>query len=425
MKHRSTLIFSYLPLLLLFASCSAELDAPRPFSGELSFGKYIAVGDGFTAGFMNGGLYREGQELSYPNLLVQQFRLINDIPFNQPLLPENGTGYLKLDSLLRQACDLVPPEPQVHKVPPSPHWKVTLETRPPFHNLAIPGLKIEQTLSATLHLENPFFRNMAQVPDTGGMAYDDWLARAKTDFFTLWLGTENVLNYALKGGESPGSELIKPDSFAYFFNQSLQALLAQDPSTPGLVANIPDVSHFPYFNTVGYLWVNRENCSGSTQPIYIQTSAGVRTAKAHERILLIADSLIHYQQLGLSAARPLPGNYVLDESELLYLRQMTQAYNEQIRLLVEAHNAHLPKARIALVDMYHELGLANESGLVVDGVPITAEYITGGMYSLDGIYPTPRGNAFIANIFIARINAFFKAAIPTINITDYNGVEFP
>src|SRR5690606_23778735 len=58
----------------------------------LSTFRLLAVGGGLTGGFRDGGLYREGQQWSYPNLLARQM----GVDFKQPLFSKpkgNGTGY--------------------------------------------------------------------------------------------------------------------------------------------------------------------------------------------------------------------------------------------------------------------------------------------------------------------------------------------
>ncbi|MEM9936573.1 MAG: G-D-S-L family lipolytic protein, partial [Bacteroidota bacterium] len=60
-----------------------------------------------------------------------------------------------------------------------------------------------------------------------------------------------------------------------------------------------------------------------------------------------------------------------------------------------------------------------------DGIELNNQYINGGVFSLDGLYFTPRGNAFAANIFIEYMNATFSASIPLISLADYPAVFFP
>ena len=64
-------------------------------------------------------------------------------------------------------------------------------------------------------------------------------------------------------------------------------------------------------------------------------------------------------------------------------------------------------------------------GLTVDGVNLSLAYISGGIFSLDGVHLTPRGYAIVANEFIKAINKQYNSTIPLANVSSYNGVKFP
>ena len=65
----------FLALLgLALGGCQPDLkDDPQSSAGQADFSRYTAVGNSLTAGFSDGGLYREGQLNSYPNILATQF----------------------------------------------------------------------------------------------------------------------------------------------------------------------------------------------------------------------------------------------------------------------------------------------------------------------------------------------------------------
>jgi len=70
---------------LLVTGCEPEIDKMPISKGELNLDKYVAIGNSLTAGFMDNGLYREGQENSYPNILAGQFKKVGGGNFAQPL----------------------------------------------------------------------------------------------------------------------------------------------------------------------------------------------------------------------------------------------------------------------------------------------------------------------------------------------------
>ena len=53
---------------------------------------------------------------------------------------------------------------------------------------------------------------------------------------------------------------------------------------------------------------------------------------------------------------------------------------------------------------------------------LTADYVTGGTFSLDGVHPSPRGYSVIANQMIDIINTKYGSNLPTVNPVDYTGL---
>lgn len=91
-------------LVLGVASCKPEIKDFTPAAGgTANFSKYIAVGNSLTSGFADGGLYREGQQVAFTNLMAQQFKQVGGGEFTTPLFSEaqaNGSGYIQLESLV-------------------------------------------------------------------------------------------------------------------------------------------------------------------------------------------------------------------------------------------------------------------------------------------------------------------------------------
>ncbi|WP_051017730.1 hypothetical protein [Pontibacter sp. BAB1700] len=99
---------------VLLSSCDPEIDVASPSSGELDFTKYVAVGNSLTAGYQDGGLYREAQLSSFPALMAQQFETVGGGNFIQPLFTEaqaNGSGYLRLTGFNPPAAPGASPSP--------------------------------------------------------------------------------------------------------------------------------------------------------------------------------------------------------------------------------------------------------------------------------------------------------------------------
>ena len=73
-----------------------------------------------------------------------------------------------------------------------------------------------------------------------------------------------------------------------------------------------------------------------------------------------------------------------------------------------------------VVDLYALYKKIHIEGFITnDGVKVDSSYPNGNFYSSDGIYPSPFGNAVIANEFIKTINTYYKIDIPLINTSEY------
>ena len=64
------------------------------------------------------------------------------------------------------------------------------------------------------------------------------------------------------------------------------------------------------------------------------------------------------------------------------------------------------------------------TGVTANGYTLTSTYATGGAFSLDGVHPSPRGYALIANKFIEAINAKYGSNLKGVSLYDYR-IMFP
>jgi hypothetical protein len=56
---------------------------------------------------------------------------------------------------------------------------------------------------------------------------------------------------------------------------------------------------------------------------------------------------------------------------------------------------------------------------------MSAKFVSGGAYSLDGLQLNPKGNGMLANEYIKAINTTYHARIPQLNAVELNGAIFP
>ena len=454
-------------------SCQPEIEAPAASPGSADFSRYVSVGNSLTAGFSDGGLYREGQLNSYPNILAQQFKLVGGGDFVQPLFTEpqsNGSGYLCLASFTPAGTPITASVTTGLAVRGGTA-QAPLYTKftDPVNNLAVPGIRMSdvQTPGYGSVQGNPYFERI--TPDN--TPFQTYLQRVqatvasiKPTFFTEWLGNNDVLGYAFSGGASAAANnsLTPVATFTTNANLVLDALTAG--GAKGVVITIPDVTGIPFFTTVGppfkaTLVANNvpgvvaltgaapgAAASGNRKPL---ATADIRDANGGRQLFTLTSApflgllgrptgapwrsfvpkaaLATYlsayaidttQAFGVSAGNPIPSSFVLDDVEQGLAGTATTAFNSALVAAAGARN-------LAVFDANTFFRSVASGGYVVNAANNTANYLSGNIFSLDGVHPTPRGYAIIASEMLKVINVKYSSSIPSVNANTYRGVVFP
>jgi lysophospholipase L1-like esterase len=440
----------FLLFCLIIAGCKPTLDEPKYMSGEADFSVYVAVGNSFTAGYMDNALTLEGQLQSFPNLLANQFLLAKGGAFKQPLVnPGNGFGFdfeTQMSTgkwILINALNCANKnDVELKTLAVNPADKTWIGNQGPFNNMGVPGAKSFNLYSQLFGkggvTGNPYFYRIAS--DTGASSslsstvLGDVVALDPT-FFTLWIGINDVLMYAMKGGQPNGNSLYEITPVPQF-DAAIDTIISELSSngTKGLVANIPDIADLPFFNTIPYNGLILTKAEADSLNIlsppgiifkeganpYVVSNPGggsIRQLKEGEMLLLSInrDSLLCFAKG--TTQRPIESTKVLDTAEMLSIRNAVQAFNSKLR------SAALTNG-LAFADM-NSFFKSFTKGFVFNGANYTTAYLKGGAFSLDGIHPNGRGYAIIANEFIRVINAKYGSNLPPVDVNASTGVLNP
>jgi lysophospholipase L1-like esterase len=429
------------------AGCQPDLDSnsPAPSAGSANFTTYIAVGNSLTAGYQSGGVARAGQLQSYPNILAKQFAQAGGGAFNQPLFDQayaHGSGYLRLTAITNGAPVTAPVTDSLAVIPGSLNAGTNLLRKysgADNQNLGVPGIRVADVTTAGYGLNNPlgynpFFERLlvGNSPATYLQYVQERVATLKPTFFTNWLGNNDVLLYSTAGGAS--GALTAVADFTTKYKQVMDALTAN--GAKGVVATIPSVTNVPFFTTVKASTViasirrNPALPNAAAASFYIRTGTGtIREATDSDYILLTAQAVIGTGAtatqplpigIGYSAtqANPLPSQYVLDATEAASVVTRTNDLNTVIRSEATARN-------LALFDANTYFQGVAASGVATNGVNNTTSFITGNLFSLDGVHPTARGYALVANQIIQSINTKYGSTIQPVDANTYSGVLLP
>ncbi len=464
----------------VFTSCTDD-DYQKPeegtaevavTAGNADFSTYVAVGNSLTAGFTDGALFIKGQQMSMPNLLSKKFAMAGGGSFTQPLMADNNGGLLLGGTMIqgpRLYFDGSGPAP----VADAPTTEIMSSTPGPYNNMGVPGAK-------TYHLgfsgygnaagigvyANPYFVRMASSP--AATVIGDAVSQNPT-FFSLWIGANDVLRYALNGGDGTDqtgnfdpttygdADITDPNVFASVYSQLVDGLTSG--GAKGVILNLPDITAIPHFTTVPYNPVPLD--AGTAQLLngaFVQYNGGVqqvlagfvaanaitqemadaelakrtihfeagennavtivdedlmdltaygipnyRHATATDLLVLPSKSVIGTQvnnnpQLINGVSVPLADKWVLTPNEQTAIQTATDAYNTTIEAVATAKD-------LAFVDVNTMMNSLANGGLSFDEFTMTNQYVFGNTFSLDGVHPTERGNAFIANAILRAIDA--------------------
>ncbi|MFO8001513.1 MAG: hypothetical protein R6U46_09725 [Marinilabilia sp.] len=440
---------------VLFTACDDEVDVPSPQSGDTDFSVFVSLGDSYTAGYTDGALSAEGQSSAFASLMAGQMADFLESKYTIPYLPGGTSVSSSLEGKMALQVTVSGLSPVTTEGNPEllTDPSTWINGDAPYHNLGIPGARSFHLISPEYGDPsqgegnfNPFYARFATAPGTS-TALSDAVGQDPT-FFSLWIGGNDVLGYALAGGEgevggTENSDITPETVFTQSYNSILSQLTGTD--ADGVIATIPDIDMLPFFNTIlpddleltadqadalneGYTEYNAAaaqygideiSFSDGNNYFVIEDAShdlNMRQIEADEKLLLsLPREKITAEGWGTS--EPIPEEYVLDEDELSNISGATNAFNDVIRNGASEFD-------LALIEL-DELLYETAEGLVVDGNTYSNTYITGGLFSLDGIHTNGRGSAIIANEFIDAINAHYGSFIPHVLVNDQDGLVLP
>ena len=439
------LVYAF-PILIFFFSCKPEFKDPEYNAGEINSFRFVTLGDDFSAGYADGALYHDAQKNSYAYILSEQFKKVSETNFVIPFVDASSVGIGssgKSKSVLGYSSDCLgvsslKPVPAAASGDAAVLSNNLFPTYGPFGNMGVPGLKVidayRQGYGNTTN-GNPFFRRMASDPAITSVLEDAFIS--DPTFFSIFLGINDVMAYAMAGG---ASDFISPVNGVVNagFESSLRNSIVQLKSngSKGVISTLPDVTDFPYFTTIPANGLTLDSANAATlnsiyNPIGItfqvganyftmeDTAAGifaVRKMNPGEKILL-SIPLDSVKCFKLGSVYPIPNRFVLNSTEIQNIQSAINDFNLVIRALAQEYD-------LALVDSY-SFFKSIKKGIAFNGINLSAQFVSGGAFSLDGIHLNPRGNALLANEFIKAINLKYKSNFPEADATKYPGIFFP
>ena len=444
-----------LAIALLCGGCkNTAPSGPVAGLGGATVSKYVSVGNSLTAGYQSNALFASAQAYSYPNLISKQLSRSGAAigTFQQPLWGDPGSPDANGNEARYELISWNGPVIGPRLVPAGP--PPTLQRSVPWDNLGVPGSVVGDFLDPTpfaakaVARKNPFFLYVLGADTTRGKTILAQTIRLNPDLVTFWLGNNDVLGFATSGGVFPPT--YAPTSvtdFTTYYTGSISFLRAALPNAKIVVGNIPDVRAIPFFNTVGpkiaaslpagvYL---RYQMHGNTSVAFDST----RFTEANPPLICLTGSpyaslLGHptgrwytdhaYSALppgidttkpfGLHPQNPWPDALVLDLGEQATAGTAVTNFNGIIASVASGNKA-------IVVDMNAFFNGVKANGYRTSGLVFTADYISGGLFSFDGVHPSDQGAGVIANQFILAMNRGYGWSVPLVDVSALPSLTVP
>ena len=404
--NRKIRLYAAVTLVALFvAGCSGPCDslksitAPALRSGSADFATYVAMGTSISAGGQSGGLVETHQAHAFPALFARQ---VGMSPFTYARITADG-----IPPLLR-LVSLSPLEISNEGRTMGAPRTEDLAQGTAFHNLGIYGSVLYDVGDSTRYYlggdANPYSPYFGIVVRHRGTILSE-AASLNPTFISLEYGANEVLSAALVGSGTPAFSV---GQFTAILNGTLAGMAALMPDAKLAICNVPDVTSIPYVTTVKPYVVSP---AGTHIPLIGPEGP---LSESDYLLLTAIDSLNVGTGVPIPAGgngRPLLGRQVLDADEAASLQTAVDGYNTAIAAAASGHAA-------ALVDLNTLLRQMATTGFVVGGVRYTAAFISGGLFSLDGVHPTDLAQGIIANAMIQSVNARFGASVPLVDLRD-------
>lgn len=439
--------FILIATALIFAGCSVsypDADSGNFQSGNADFTSYAAVGNSLTAGYQSSGLRSVNQANSYPQMIAHQLQL-DALTYNP--FPDSGTaGSLFLTGFSATTGSPIFVSSKISTTP-------TNSTQPtPYGNLGVPGAFLYDFLYATNQndswqavFSSGASKNALFDAIVRGTTQFNSLKALQPTFITFHLGNNDILGYATNGAGTNGAfggtvppytPVNRSDpafaalsgietllggrriTFDSLYTKAVDSLMSLDANIA--LVNIPYVTSIPFFTTL-----NKDSLTVNVNPL---TKAKIYTTESNVKyITLLASNYLGRTDFGAGApapyglhpANPLGGQFTITETEATNIKNIIDGYNAIIDAVAAAKNLPVVDVNSFFSEVAAVSGPAKPGYAIGGGIVVKTDFISGGLFSYDGVHPTSLGYAILANKIIETVNSFYGSSIPPIGLYQF------
>jgi len=411
-------------LIAALAGCSGPCDKLDSINGPalnangVDLTTYVAVGTSLSSGYESMGLVDRHQVHSFPSIFARQIGKTVDViggagTFTQPTINFDGIPALVE---IKSYSPLI-----INRVGRTTGAPTNLPQPFAYHNMGIPGAILVDLVDTSFYHPpaNPVRSNFTYfniIQRTRGTVLAQALSLAPT-IMSIEYGANEVLGPSATQGvaPSPGTGPL----YAQLMTTALNGIHTALPGTRVAVFNVPDVTAIPFFTTLSAFTLN----TTTRQPLPL---VGVNGAlQPGDLVLLSAADTIATTGVGIptngdnylnpsvpGSGLPLPESLILRAAEVTATRAVIAALNAVV-------DSVAARPFVAKVDLAGLLATIATTGLSIGGTDYTNDFVSGGLFSLDGVHPNDLGYALMANTMIEAINAKFDCFVPPVDPLSY------
>lgn len=405
-RSRIALVVGLL-LLLAVAGCStiAAIVAPVAQWGSADLTTYVAMGTSISAGKQSDGLVERHQRKSFAYLFAQQAGTAFAIPsFDADGLPA-VLKLLSLSPLFISRSQSTPGSPTNANHPTA------------YNNMGIPGALLADVADSSLYTVPGRDTTLKLIQRSRGTVLQQ-VAGLSPTFITFEYGSNEILGAA---GQGSGTPLLSVAQFGGLLTLTLNGLQAAAPNAKVVMVNVPDVPNIPFFTTFPPFVVDANgNPVFNGGQLVTLIGPGGQPLAPNDFVLLSASTALangdgfpvgtfSYVSGAPGNGNPLPDALILSAAETAQIQAAIDGYDAAIASEAQARG-------FPLVDLRAIFQQVAANGYEFQGTTYTSDFVTGGLFSLDGVHPTDLAHGIVCNALIDVVNAAFGAAIPHLNL---------
>lgn len=394
-----------------------------PAAAQADFSKFVAVGASVDSGFIDSCWVKHGQTDAWPAIFARQ---TGNTGFQQPIVGEPGLG----------PCQILTSLAPTFSYAPNTGKPENLTLARPYDNLAIPGYLGASVVNCVTNTGSVPCKNalIDLVLRGSGATVLQQAASLKPTFFAIGVLGNELLGPATSGTVIDGVTLISKEAYAASYKTIVDTMKAAQGGTgKGVAMTIPDVTSLPYFTAVKPV-IGVNPATGA--PIYVLGPTGCPSGvpacpvPAGTIVPLPLGALLKVGY-GVPCAvaptlpmcnNPLPDNGtviggaqvpgLLYPSEVSLLKTRGTEYNAQISTLATGAGYKVFDSAALLADIATH-------GREYAGIVLTSSYLSGGVFSYDGVHPSATGYAIVADELVQFVNASYGTNLPRVNMATY------